>query len=149
MTVYKRKLSPFWQIEFKYRGKRIRQSSGTTTKRDAQELERKLRRGLHDRLVMGNTVEMSLGEAIDRYYETVLIPKDNPLSAQRDCYVLNGIKKSLNPKTPLASINAPILTSYRDHLLQEGKAPATANRYLSMIKAILNRANKEWGALTV
>lgn len=34
-------------------------------------------------------------------------------------------------------------------MLSAGKAPATANRYLAIIKAILRKAHMEWGALAV
>lgn len=149
MAVYKREGSPYYQIEFEYKGHRVRRSSKTTKKREAEELERKWRQELHDQLLKGKVADMSLGEAIDRYWDTVIIPKGNKKSAERDLYVLNKIRKRLGENRQIQELTSPVLSSYRDELLTEGRSPATVNRYLSIIRAILNRAKDEWGNLAV
>ncbi len=47
MAVYKRAESPYWLIEFSVDGDRFRRSSGTTNKRIAKQIERKLRQDAH------------------------------------------------------------------------------------------------------
>ena len=59
MAVLKRANSPYWQIEFEFDGQRARRSSGTSRKRDAEELERQWRRELHDQLMMGKVAPIS------------------------------------------------------------------------------------------
>jgi hypothetical protein len=43
VPVYKQPKSPFWLVEFRIGGRRFRRSSKTTSKREAQELERQWR----------------------------------------------------------------------------------------------------------
>ncbi|MBF0335700.1 MAG: site-specific integrase [Alphaproteobacteria bacterium] len=149
MAVFKRAGSPNWLIEFTFKGHKVRQSSGTTRKREAEERERILRQELKSRLLLGKVAAMSLGEAVDRYYDTVVLPKGNVGVAKRELYALNQIREMLRPATPIENLTAGVISDYKDHLLASKKAPATVNRYLAMIKAILNRANSEWGTLAV
>lgn len=149
MAVIKRAGSPYWQIEFEFDGQRVRRSSGTSRKRDAEELERQWRKELHDQLIMGKVAPMSLAEAIDRYFDTVVHPKGNRDAAARELYALNQLRTGLGPDTPLTKLSAAVIASHKDTLLAKGLAPATVNRYLAILKAILNRAKDEWGTLAV
>lgn len=147
MTVFRRNGSDFWWIEFQYRGKRFRRSSETTSKRKAEEYERKWREELRATVLMGKIPETSWGAAIDRYLTSVVLPRGNASAAKRDSYVLAALKVAFGPDTLISMISAPAIAEYRDKLLSAGKAPATANRYLAVIKAILRRAHLEWGCL--
>jgi len=149
MAVFKRDGSPFWFIEFTFKGHRVRQSSGTTKKREAEERERILRQELKEQLLLGKVAEMSLGEAIDRYYDGVVLPKGNVGVAKRELYALNQLREGLGADTAISNLSARVLADYKDRLLAEKKAPATVNRYLAIIKAILNKAKDEWGTLAV
>lgn len=147
MTVYKRDGSEFWWIEFQYKGERYRRSSETTSKRKAEELERKWREELRATALLGKIPELAWGDAIDRYFETVIQPRGNERAAKRDLYVLNALKAELGATVHISALTAPVIVEYRDKMLSAGKAPATANRYLAIIKAILRKAHMEWGAL--
>ncbi|WP_417790241.1 tyrosine-type recombinase/integrase [Terasakiella pusilla] len=147
MAVYKRKGTSIYQIEIKHNGHRIRKSSGTKSKRKAQELERRWMEELHDQVVMGRPAEMSLGEAAERYYNTIILPKSNPRVASREKYMLDKMVRVLGKDLPINFLKSPVITKFRDDLITEGKAPATVNRYLASLKAILNRAHKDWGTL--
>ncbi|SEH52406.1 tyrosine-type recombinase/integrase [Magnetospirillum fulvum] len=149
MAVFKREGSPFWFIEFTYKGHKVRQSSGMTKKRDAEERERLLRQELKEQILLGKVADMSLGEAIDRYYDGVIVPKGNKGVATRELYALNQIRQGLGASTSIAKLSARVLADYKDSLLAEKKAPATVNRYLATIKAILRKAKDEWGTLAV
>ncbi|MGE5514939.1 MAG: tyrosine-type recombinase/integrase [Bacteroidota bacterium] len=149
MAVFKREGSPFWFIEFTYKGHKVRQSSGMTKKRDAEERERILRQELKEQLLLGKVAEMTLGEAIDRYYDGVIVPKGNKGVATRELYALNQMREGLGASTSISKLSARVLADYKDTLLAEKKAPATVNRYLATIKAILNKAKDEWGTLAV
>lgn len=148
MAVYKRKGTSIYQIEVKHNGHRVRKSSGTKCKRKAKELERRWLEELHDQVVMGRPAEMSLGEAAERYYNTIILPKSNPRVASREKYMLEKMTSALGKEVPLQLLKSPVITKFRDDLITEGKAPATVNRYLASLKAILNRAHKDWGTLT-
>lgn len=86
MPVHLRDGSPCYQIEFEFQGRWFRRSSGTTSKREAQELERRWRGELREQLVFGEPAPMSWGETIDRYFATVIVPKENPRATKRDGY---------------------------------------------------------------
>jgi hypothetical protein len=68
MTVFKR--GDIYWTEFVYKGQRIRQSTGTGSKKPAQDFEDKLRRELHEQVMLGRTKEMTFGEATVHYVET-------------------------------------------------------------------------------
>lgn len=149
MTVFKRDGSPHWFIEFTFKGHKVRQSSGMTKKSDAKEFESILRQELKNQMLLGKVATMNLGEAIDRYYDGVIAPKGNVGVAKRELYALNQLRKALGAGTPITKLTVRILADYKDHMLAEKKAPATVNRYLATIKAILNKAKDEWGTLAV
>lgn len=149
MTVFKREGSPHWQIEFTFKGHKVRQSSGTAKKREAEEVERLLRQELKEQLLLGKVAEMSFGDAIDRYYDGVIVPKGNVGVAKRELYALNQLRQGLGASTPITKLSSRVLADYKDKLLSEKKSPATVNRVLATIKAILNKAKAEWGTLNV
>lgn len=145
--IYKRETSPHWVIEFTFQGQRYRKSSGTSNKAKAEAVERRWRKELEDYSLLGKPREMTLGEALDRYIETVLKPKGKPRSVRSDQYGLEIIKRGLGEETRLLDLKAPAIADFRDGLIAQGKAPATVNRYLALLKAALRLAHLEWGAL--
>lgn len=77
MAVFKRAGSPYWQIEFEYKGQSVRRTSGTVSMRKAQELEEQWRREIDARGHIGLSVGMTLEDAVVRYFKTVVLPKGN------------------------------------------------------------------------
>lgn len=147
MSVRLRPGSPHYQIEFKYRGERIRQSSGTASRRLAEEAERKLRHDLYGQRVLGRPVAMTLQEGVERYISAVITPRGNKDAADRERWAFKGIVRMLGPLTTLEDLTTKRLATFRDRVIELGRAPATANKYLAMLRAMLARAHREWGAL--
>jgi integrase len=147
MAVFKRAGSPYWQIEFEYKGQQVRRTSGTVSMRKAQELEEQWRREIDERGHIGFTAGMTLEDAVVRYFKTVVLPKGNSEAALRDYYQFDRTTRDLGGDTPLVQLNAEALEGYRDKLLHQGLAPATVNRYLAGVRAVLNRARDEWGEI--
>ncbi|MGE5147581.1 MAG: tyrosine-type recombinase/integrase [Candidatus Eiseniibacteriota bacterium] len=147
MAVFKRAGSPYWQIEFEYKGQSVRRTSGTVSMRKAQELEEQWRREIDSRGHVGRSVGMTLEDAVVRYFKTVVLPKGNSEAALRDYYQFDRTTRDLGAETPLTQLNAEALEGYRDRLLRQGLAPATVNRYLAGVRAVLNRARDEWGEI--
>src|SRR5512147_618150 len=147
MAVFKRAGSPYWQIEFEYKGQQVRRTSGTVSMRKAQELEEQWRREIDERGHIGRSAGMTLEDAVVRYFKTVVLPKGNSEAALRDYYQFDRTTRDLGADTPLIQLNAEALEGYRDRLVRQGLAPATVNRYLAGVRAVLNRARDEWGEI--
>jgi len=149
MPVYKQPNSRNWLIEFKVDGKRYRRSSRTNIKRKAVRLEEKWRQEIYDgKHQIGKINTLTIEEAADRYFQTVIQPKDSrekTKKSERCC--LNVIVRNFSPKTRLDAIQSADVARWRDQMLSNGAAPATVNRYLASLRAILNRAHSEWAAL--
>jgi integrase len=151
MPVYKQPNSKNWLIEFKIDGKRYRRSSGTNIKRTAIRIEEKWRQEIHDGAhQIGAIKSPTIEEAADRYFNSVIQPKNNRAKSKKaERYSLNVIVRSFSPNTHLNAIQSEDIARWRDQMLSQGYAPATANRYMASLRAIMNRAHSEWNALKV
>ncbi|MCR9093361.1 MAG: site-specific integrase [bacterium] len=156
MGVHRRGASKVWQIEFQHRGQRIRRSSGTTIKADAQALEAQLRSELREGDIYGSLEELTLSEAFRRYYEARIKQTARKPNAQKVLAAIQRVQSDLGPDTPLADLTTPKLTKWRDGLRRADKAdgtpgeplaPASKNRYRDVLMATLRMAHEEWGAL--
>jgi integrase len=158
MTVFKRADSSNWMIEFRYLGEHVRQTSATSSKAKAKELEAQWRREIHDRKAVGKLPSITLGMAIDRYFDAVLVPKGRPKTRKKDLYYLNAIRRHFGPDIPLDKITAADIAAFRDGLVMVRQAkkgaiaapkikPSSANRFVSYLRSILNRAVDDWHVL--
>jgi len=98
--------------------------------------------------------EMTLGDAINRYVETVLLQKrQKPTeelrkSAKNDLLRLRKIEEFFGFRERLAAVvKAEAIADFNYSLIHEMK-PGSANRYLTILRAVLFKAH-EWGALRV
>ena len=150
MPVYKQSNSRKWLVEFVIDGRRYRRSSRTTVKRKAELLEQKWRQEIHDgRFQIRTTKPLTLEDAANRYWRNVIIPKPSrEKSKKAEAYAIKVITRAFPSGRQLAGIQASDIADWRDKLLGEGKAPATINRYLATLRAILNRAKSDWNVLS-
>lgn len=150
MAVVRRNGSPVYWVEFQFKGKRYRQSAKTTHKDKAREFEHRLRRQIHDELVLGHVqyVPMRFGEAVKRYRTTHLdVQARLKKTADSHAYVLGRLVKLVGEQTQLHQITTPVIAQLKERLLDDGSAAATVNRYLADLRAILRMAHLEWGTL--
>jgi integrase len=144
VSVYKQPGSPYYLVEFEYQGKRYRKSSETTSKTKAQEIERTWRLQLKDQFHLGKLPDHTWGEAVKKYLETVITPKSKPGTADTHWFVLKAIGEALGNDTKLVDITAAKIAQYKDQMTTAGRSPATVNKHLSFIKAILYRCVDDW-----
>lgn len=149
MAVFKRADSPNWFIEFQCLGQTVRRTSGTPSKVHAKALEERLRREIQDRIAAGKLPTIPFGEAIDRYFETILSPRGKDKVRAKDIYVLDKLRAHFGAETLLDTITSADIAKYRDDLVtKHGLKPSTANREISYMRAILNRAANDWNIST-
>lgn len=138
--VYRRQDSRFWWIATTLpNGKRIRQSTGTENRQDAEALLAKIRLEAFREHHFGFKPQRSWQEAVVRY----LTIKAN-LRSYRD---VNRICRMLDPylgSLTLNQINGDVIWSVVQGQLKKGNTPATVNRYLALIRNLLKMARDEW-----
>ena len=96
--------------------------------------------------------EMTLGAAITRYVEILLLSKGkNPArrvrrSARNEILRVQRLEDYFGREVKLTELLQPPLVSEFNYTLLHEMKPSSANRYLSVLRALLNRAY-EWGAV--
>ena len=138
--IYRRKKSRFWWIATTLpNGKRIRQSSGTEIRKDAEALLAKIRLEAFREHHFDIKPQRSWQEAVVRY----LLIKANLRSikdVRRICYKLDPYLGRLM----LEQITGDVIWSIIQGELGKGNKPATVNRYLALIRSLLRMARDEW-----
>ena len=147
MGLTKRPGSDNWYIEFIINGRRHKASSNTTDKNKARRIEAKMRADMLLQEDPAFQPKITLAQAITRYIDTVIRPKGNAKVLACEGYLLDRLKRDLGSDTLITELTASRIADYRDRLLAEHLKPATANRYLATIAALLNRCASEWGWL--
>lgn len=138
MSVYKR--GQIWWVRFQINGKEVRESAGTTKRREALEYERALR-SMYDNDIhagrMGRPVTRTYNQALTKWVESGA-PESMHSHARNTTKHLGEI--------PLQQI-VPVAHDMRDHMLTRGLSPQTINRRLAVVRRILNMAYNDWGWL--
>lgn len=145
MVLYRRDAGHPWTIDFVYRGQRVKRSSGTKSKSEAREIEHRLRAELRQQALHGKTPDMTLAEAMARYAATVV--KLGRSDGTRELYVFKRLGEAFGADTLIGSLTTKRIHDWRDAQLALGLKPASVNRYLDILRAILNKAREEWGTL--
>lgn len=139
MSLYKRPGSPHYWCRFTLGGRRIRQSTGTEDRKAAEEYEHRLQGRIWR--------ETRLGERTGTWDQAVkkwdAERTARPSTKHRDKEITSWFSLAIG-KLPLTSINSDVIDRARKRLIQD-RAPATANRYLAVLRAVLRAAvNCQW-----
>jgi integrase len=161
----------YW-TDFVVRGERIQQDTGETNERKAKLAEGALRAEVKARQKDGHR-RITLGEALERYAATVIaaghtsLPDTKVGNTEERIYRL--IAARFGPDTMLDDITGPKIAAWRDGMLaggvtkpisggkrgekqrdaKVGLKPGSVNRYLAALRAVLKKANGDWGCLRV
>lgn len=138
--VYKRDDSRYWWINATLaNGKRIRQSSGTEDRAEAEAYLAKLKLEAYRETHFGIKPQRTWQEAVVRYLTLK--------SGLRSFQDIRRICRFLDPymnKLTLNQINGDVVWSIVQGELKKGNTTATVNRYLALIRNLLNMARDEW-----
>jgi len=130
MSLYRR--GSIWWIELTSHGRRIRESAGTTDKKQAQEYHERRKGEIWRQVKLGEPPPVSWGEAVKRWLE--LKPRGLP-----DRYRISAFGLSLTTVLPLSTDTITKLASGNSTRASAG----SWNRSLALIVAIHNAAGVE------
>ena len=138
MSLYRRKT--VWWVRFTTPGgKRVRRSTGTTSKEAAQEY--------HDRLKAEIWKTQKLGRKPRRTWEQAAVrwlkEKAHKASLDADRMHLRWLDGHLRGKH-LEAITREVLDRLIETRLSEGVSNATVNRTMEVVRSILRKAANEW-----
>ena len=139
MSLYKRKDSQVYWVKLSIGGQVIQRSSGTAVKQKAQEFHDKLKAEFWEQKKLGAKPVRSWQETVVRFLQET----SDKRTHQQDKDKLAWLHPYLGHLT-LNDITVSELDVIRQAKLK-GHSKSTVNRYLSLVRAILNRAiGWEW-----
>lgn len=138
--LYRRPDSGFWWINTTLpNGQRIRQSAGTESREDAEALLAKLKLDAYRGHHFGIKPQRSWQEAVVRYLEL-----KRRLRSFADVQRMLRLMDPYLGKLMLDHINGDVIWRLIQGESKKGNQPATINRYLSVVRAVLRMARDEW-----
>jgi integrase len=143
MALYRQKEGKVWWMSYSFRGRQIRKSTGTTSKKIAETIYYKVKTQIAEGKYLENTQSKNklLSELFSRYLEEVT-PNKNPVTQidekrfAKNFLIFFGDRK-------LVEITSNQVSQY---VVQRKKvvAPGTVNRELAFLSATFNQALKIW-----
>ncbi len=136
MPIYKRN-NGIWYIDITTEGgRRIRQSAGTKIREEAQQL--------HDKLAYELWQQQHLGRKPERLWEEAAVRWINEKGEQK-----KSIGDDISRLRQLTALRGKALSSLDRRFIMQAVenlpcGNSTKNRYIALIRAILNKAAKEW-----
>ena len=137
MSLYKRGEVWWLRIDFP-NGKRIRRSTGTTNKEQAEEYHDRLKADLWRVKKLGERPEYLWNDAVVKW----LKEKSHKASFEKDKEIFRWVDRYLN-NVKLSAINRALLEDIAEAKLKQSTRPTT-NRYMALIRAVLRRSANEW-----
>ncbi len=138
--LYRRPDSGFWWINTTLpNGQRIRQSAGTESREDAEALLAKLKLDAYRGHHFGIKPQRTWQEAVVRYLEI-----KRRLRSFKDVQRMLRLMDPYLGQLMLSHINGDVIWRLIEGESKKGNQPATINRYLSVVRALLRMARDEW-----
>jgi integrase len=138
--LYKRPNSKFWWCKFTApNGERVRKSTKTVDKRQAQEFEDKFRANLWRIIQLGEKPRRTWKEAVVRWFRE----NQDKKTINDDVAYVKWVDPFIG-ECFLDEVTRDKLDEITDAKLKTGVKPATVNRMMEVVRAILNRAFREW-----
>ncbi len=145
MTLFRKSGSAKWYVKIMVRGELYRWSSGTADKKRAREFEQQRKTEIYDQEKLGKIAPMTLGEACKRYGDLTIEARaetnlDSTLAASRSR--LLKIINDLGSDTKVHMLTTARIEMWKADMLADAYKPASVDRALQVLRAVLNRAKK-------
>lgn len=138
---YRRKDSPIWWVSYTHaNGKRVRRSTGTSNRKEADALEAKWKLQAFRVRQWDEEPSNSFDELLLGYLKNTQSEKR---SAERDRYIARHLR-SFFEERELESFNAFDVRAYIESRKATGTSPSTINRELAMLSSVITYARREW-----
>ena len=140
MSLIKRKKSSVWWIDFVApNGERIRRSTQTADRKQAEELHDKLKSEVWRLQRLGDRPKRIWQDAVVRW----LREQAHKASIRDDKRMLRWLHRFLADRE-LESINRAMIEAIIEAKQAEGCSNATVNRHLALLRSILRRCLRDW-----
>ena len=137
----KRKGSPYWCADYTdASGKRVRCTTGTTDRKEAEALEAKWKLEAHQEKFWDAEPTRTFDELMLKYLQSTACEKRAP---ERDVYVVKQLKPYFTGRE-LGTLKRSDTRAYIDKRKADGMAAATINREIGLFSAAINYARREW-----
>ena len=137
---YKREDSPVWWVSYtEPSGKRVRRSTGTTNRREAEALEAKWKLEAYQSKYWDKQPSRTFDELMVRYLKTTA----NKRSHDRDLNSTKRLKPFFTGRE-LGSLKRSDIRAYIEKRKADGAKPATINREIGLFSSATNYARREW-----
>ncbi len=154
MSLYRQKKSPLWFVDISVNGRRVRQSAGTSDRKQAQEYHDRLKSGLWEQQRLGVKPRYRWREVVVRYLREAEFENKASLGNDRAAFrfldvilgdkYLDEIDKAMIGHI-IAERQKPYEKIYRTGQRRTCKPGVdTVNRYLTTLRAALNKACNDW-----
>jgi len=135
----KRKNSPYWWFDYTTPdGQRVRKSTKTSNKKKAQELEDRLKAQSWDQVKLGVKPKYSWKDAVVKWLQ-----ETTKKSIECDITIFKRLD-SLLVDCILNDIDRTKCEEVISQLLNDGLSAGRVNRIMSLVRAVLRKAEREW-----
>jgi integrase len=154
MSIYRQKASSLWWLDIAIGGRRIRQSTGTDNRRKAQEYHDRIKAKLWEEERLGIKQRYTWREAVVRFLREA--EAEGKASLVNDRHALRWLDQYLGDKHldeidkdvvsfVIEERQKPYIRVYASGQKRECKPGVdTINRFLTTLRAVLNKAAAEW-----
>jgi integrase len=137
----KRKGSPYWWADYTdASSKRVRRSTGTEDRKEAEALEAKWKLEAHQEKYWDAEPPRIFDDLMLKYLQSTASEKRAP---ERDVYVIKQLKPFFTGRE-LGTLKRSDVRAYIDKRKADGMAATTINREIGLFSAAINYACREW-----
>ena len=143
MPLYRQPKSPYWWLRLQVAGTKVRRSTGTDDREAAEEYEQRERGRLWRLHKLGDRGATPFSEAAARW-----LTETAKRTKSKDRFIVDWFCGQPELKdAPLSDIDSDVIEVLRALLAREGRSPATVDRHMALLRAILRKSATEWGYL--
>lgn len=141
MSIYRRSGSDNWWISVSVAGRKTRRTTGTADRAKAEEFEQHERERLWRLRRLGDRGAVRFIDVAQRW-----LNETQKRTRDKDEMILAWLCGEIGEEA-VSSIDRDAIEELRKTALVEGMAPATVDRYMALLRAILRKCEHDWGLL--